>query len=226
METQFTNAQPPMVASRIKLVIGIFFTLLGILLTLDNLGVPDADRVLRYWPVGLIGLGVLLWNESRILAGIAGTVGALLLATTARWVRVSIFDLWPIALIAFGVSIVLRAISVAPSNDNCGTTITAVATNRKLARRPADLDGRRIVASLGGAEITLLESDAPTEDIRIEVFALWGGIEMRVPAGWEVVSDVVPIMGGCDTKTGPAKGGRRVTITGLVLMSGMEVKQS
>ncbi|HKO55700.1 MAG TPA: DUF5668 domain-containing protein [Thermoanaerobaculia bacterium] len=225
METQLTNGMPALV-SRVKLVVGIFFTLLGVLLTLDNLGVPDAGRLLRYWPLALIAIGVLLWRESRGVAVIATTIGALLLALNARWIRFSIFDLWPVILIGVGLVIVLRALGLSPLGDGGGDSVWAVLTTRKLTVAPAELHGRRIVACMGGAEIELQDSDTASEDVRIEVLALWGGVELRVPPGWEVVGDVIPIMGGVEMKTGAAKGGRRLVINGMVLMAGMEVKTS
>jgi hypothetical protein len=35
----------------------------------------------------------------------------------------------------------------------------------------------------------------------LDVVAVWGGIELKVPAGWSVEGKVVPIMGGFEDKT-------------------------
>jgi predicted membrane protein len=224
MEIQLTEGRPALV-SKVKLTLGIFFTALGVLMTLDNLGVPDAGRILRYWPVVLVAIGILLWRENRI-AGIAATaVGALLLATSARWFRFSIFDLWPVALIAVGLVIVLRAVGVQPGIHGAGGSIWAILTTRKLSLEPRELDGRQIIAFMGGTEIDLRDAEG-AGDVHLEVLAMWGGIELRVPPGWEVTGNVIPIMGGVEMKTGAAKGGRRIIVSGLVLMAGMEVKTS
>ena len=226
MEMQLTDGRQALV-SKVKLVVGLFFTALGVLMTLDNLGVPDAGRVLRYWPVVLIAIGVLLWRENRIVAAVATVIGVLLLAVTTRWFRFSIFDLWPVILIGVGLTIVLRAVGVTPAvgGGSSGNSIWAVLTTRKLQLDPSELDGRQIVACMGGAEIDLRDGEG-AGDVHIEVLALWGGIELRVPPGWEVTGNVVPIMGGVEMKTGAAKNGRRVIVSGLVLMAGMEVKTS
>src|SRR5581483_11154599 len=42
-----------------KLIAGLFFTMLGVVLTLDNLDLFDADRILRYWPLFLVLLGAI-----------------------------------------------------------------------------------------------------------------------------------------------------------------------
>ncbi|HEV7922926.1 MAG TPA: DUF5668 domain-containing protein [Thermoanaerobaculia bacterium] len=224
MEMQLTEGRPALV-SKVKLTLGIFFTALGVLMTLDNLGVPDAGRLLRYWPVVLIAIGVLLWRENRTVAVVATAIGALLLASNARWFRFSLFELWPVILIGVGLVIVLRAMGMQPTLGGGGGSIWAVLTTRKLSLDPRELDGRYIVACMGGAEIDLRDGEGEG-DVHIEVLAMWGGIELRVPPGWEVTGNVVPIMGGVEMKTGAAKGGRRVIVSGLVMMAGMEVKTS
>ena len=95
----------------VKFVVGVFFTLLGMLLTLDNLDLADADRFLPYWPLFLIAIGLMKLQDrdSRIPAIFAIAAGALLLLFTTDWVRFSIFDLWPVALILAGLAILARA---------------------------------------------------------------------------------------------------------------------
>ena len=45
--------------NRNKLVAGFFFLILGVLLTLENLDLFEAGRILRYWPVVLIVFGLI-----------------------------------------------------------------------------------------------------------------------------------------------------------------------
>ena len=42
-----------------RMLLGIGLVLLGLVFTLDNLGLVDADEVLEYWPVLVIGVGLL-----------------------------------------------------------------------------------------------------------------------------------------------------------------------
>jgi hypothetical protein len=58
------------------------------------------------------------------------------------------------------------------------------------------------------------------------VFAMWGGIEIRVPDDWTVVSRVTPVLGGFDDKTrpSPGAGAHRLVIRGFAIMGGIEVK--
>src|ERR1700682_3563657 len=64
MEMQLTEPGRPIIGSKVKLVVGTFFTLVGVLLALDNLDIMDAGRVLRYWPVLLIVIGALKFRDA------------------------------------------------------------------------------------------------------------------------------------------------------------------
>jgi len=96
--------------SGFKLIIGIFFAILGVLLTLDNLDLIDADRYLAYWPLVLIAIGIFSF----------GTPGTGFLARSSSALArspalqhgefdFSIFDLWPVVLIVAGIGIVAHA---------------------------------------------------------------------------------------------------------------------
>src|SRR5437764_11643079 len=84
MNVSITQNQPPTVEETsakisVKLIVGIFFTLLGVLLTLDNLDLANADAILPYWPLVLVAIGILKFQErrSRTFAVIAIVAGAL-----------------------------------------------------------------------------------------------------------------------------------------------------
>lgn len=220
--------EPRAIASPVKLVAGLFFAALGILMTADNLDLFDANAILRFWPVIFIVIGLLKLREahSRGIAIVSIVAGTLLLGGRLHLFRVSFFDLWPILFIVAGIVIVLKALGVAMPSitpDPAGG-IWAVLTHRKIVSDGRDLNGRNLVAVMGGADIELTDSDA-TEPVVLDVFAMWGGIEIRVPPGWEVIGEVVPIMGGADIRNRGAGGGRRLIVRGLLLMGGMEVKE-
>jgi hypothetical protein len=83
----------------------------------------------------------------------------------------------------------------------------------------------RAVAAFGGDEIDLTEAiwEAPT--IELTAHAVFGGIEIKVPAGTEVVNHATSVFGGVDIKglTGGTNG-RRVVIKGFCVFGGVSVK--
>jgi hypothetical protein len=211
-------------------VVGVFFTLLGILLTLDNFDLADADRFLPYWPVLLIAIGLLKLQDrdSRIPAGFAIGAGALLLLFTTDWVRFSIFDLWPVALILAGLAILAHAFGFRPPAIRTGSdsTILAILGVRKEKVTSRNYRGGRIIAFMGGCELDLREADMESGPAELEIVAIWGGIEIKVPEGWEVIGNTLPIMGGADIRTKAAPGGRKLVVNGVVIMAGVDIKSN
>jgi hypothetical protein len=78
---------------------------------------------------------------------------------------------------------------------------------------------------MGGCEMDLRHAKIHGEAV-IDVFAMWGGIEIRVPDDWTVVSRVTPMLGGFEDKTRPTPDAstHRLIVRGMVIMGGVEVK--
>ena len=214
--------------SGFKLIIGIFFAILGVLLTLDNLDLIDADRYLAYWPLVLVAIGILKFQEAghRVLGAFLIGIGALNLISNTVDLRFSVFDLWPAALILAGIGIVAHAFGFRlPSlSGQSESTIWAIFGVRKIKIGSPAYTGARIIAFMGGCELDLTKADMEQGPATIELFAMWGGIEIKVPEGWEVIGNTVPIMGGAEIRTKAAPGGRRLIVNGLAFMGGVEIK--
>jgi len=211
--------------SGVKLLAGVFFTLLGILLTLDNLDLVDADRFLRWWPLILIAIGLmkLQKRDSRVAALIVIAIGALLLPDVLGF---SIFDLWPVVLILAGLAILAHAFGFRASAITTGSdsTIVAILGVRKERVTTRNYRGGRIIAFMGGCELDLTQADMESGPAELEILAMWGGVEIKVPEGWEVIGNTLPIMGGADIRTKAMPGGRKLVVNGVVLMAGVDIK--
>ena len=61
----------------------------------------------------------------------------------------------------------------------------------------ADFKGGQATAVMGGCEIDLRHASMPEGRAAVlDTFAFWGGIEIRVPDDWEVVSQGSAALGG------------------------------
>lgn len=218
-----------------QLLVGLMVIGIGVLFTLDNLGIARWDHyVLRYWPVGLIAIGVLKLSQAR---DGRGTLGGFLFALAGTWlllehtalVRISFIDLWPMLLVFLGVYLVWQGVAGprlrASADTNATISAMAILGGVMRGNNSRAFKGGDLTAIMGGCEIDLRQASIEGEAV-LEIFAIWGGIEIRVPEDWTVVSRVVPLLGGFEDKTRPPQTAiaKRVIIRGFIMMAGVEVK--
>ncbi len=217
------------------LMFGVLIIVVGVVFTLDNLNIAHAEDYLRYWPVGVIAIGLTkLWQDRRDqgspIGGVMFTlVGTWLLFDTLGYIDANPIDFWPLLLVFVGTVIVWQGIrgrqqrSGASAND----TINAVAVLSGVNRgsNSTAFKGGELTAFMGGCEVDLRNA-AIHGDAAIDVFAMWGGIEIRVPENWTVIGKVTPLMGGFEdhTRAPQAASAHRLTVRGMVLMGGVEIK--
>jgi len=217
-----------------QLLMGLLVIVVGVLFTLQNLGVLDAGEYLRYWPVGLIAIGGLKLSQCRSGGGVfAGllfiTAGAWLMLESLEIVTVRLWDLWPVLLVFFGASMVWRGMHGRPESRSADSNATmsalAVLAGINRGSNSRAFRGGDLTAVLGGCEVDLRQAAIDGEAI-IDVFAMWGGIEIRVPEDWSVSGQVTPILGGYEDKTRPPLGAatHRLVVRGFAIMGGIEIK--
>jgi predicted membrane protein len=218
-----------------QLFVGLIVILVGVLMTLDNLQVIEAERYFRFWPAGLIALGLIkVWNSRDGFGGSFGgfmfiVIGTWLLLEQTALVRLSFWDMWPALLVLFGLFLVWQGLSGPrrrPAGDsNAQLSATAVLGGMARGNNSPAFRGGDLTAVLGGCELDLRHAGIDGEAV-LDVFALWGGIEIRVPEDWTVVSRITPILGGVDDKTRPpqAASRHRLVLRGFVVMAGVEIK--
>ena len=81
---------------------------------------------------------------------------------------------------------------------------------------------------MGGCEIDLRQASiAPGTEAVIDVFAFWGGIEIKVPEDWTVITRVVAVDGrrrGQDARAAAGAPHKRLVVRGFVVMGGVAIK--
>jgi hypothetical protein len=276
--------------------IGVSLAMLGVVLTLDNLGFVDAQDVLRFWPIVPILVGatyIVQGHETRDWLLGAGwiTVGTAFLLRNLEVFRFRLSDFLPLLLVALGLKFMFGrgrrrarwpggpdpapppSVSSPPGGPSPFAPVgeaaftprfdgpfgpdgasgpgpgTAPGALPGVGARPrhggpaghilrvfAMLNGadRRhrgplahveVSAVMGGCDIDLRDATPTSEPLVIQVFAMWGGIDIRVPPGWLVQNDAWPILGGVvDSTTPPAVPTHRVILRGNAFMGGVDVK--
>jgi predicted membrane protein len=199
-----------------RLVVGLLVVGCGLALMLDNLHMVEASRLIRYWPFGLILIGVakLLHDEarsSRIVGGLLVVVGTLFVIETFFFVRLDIWRWWPLAIILFGILIVSRAFS---DQQPTGKVQVGVVFGGSSSPGPAPLPGQAPTPGLRPG----------TVEPRISELAIWSGIQRRVSSPAFKRADLTAVMGGIEfdlRQAGTDQG--EAVIDVFVLWGGIEI---
>lgn len=217
-----------------RLVVGLFILAQGILIALSWYDVIPTISLWEYWPVILILVGLLKVVQpgaSRIGGFILAAVGGVLLGDNLDLIDVDFRDVFPFLLILLGLFLVSSAFRRrAPrSETDASSTIDAFAVLGGVRRVSSSQNfrGGSAGAIMGGCEIDLLQAAiADGGEAVIDVFAMWGGVEIAVPQGWSVSVQGFPLLGAFEDHTLPPVGGsnQRLVIRGLVIMGGVDVK--
>jgi predicted membrane protein len=218
-----------------RLVVGLGVTLLGVLLLGDRLELFDAGEIVLLWPAILVLVGVVQLlrpqtSSSRSWGLVWVVAGGWLLFNNLGWMTFDFREaFWPLVLVLAGATLVWRALrgpqDRRPHDD---TTVHGFALmgGTALVSASPGFRGGDLNAIMGGCELDLRKAQVEGDEAVVDVFTLWGGIDIRVPETWKVVGKVVPIMGAFEDKTRQpqAAAGPRLVVRGLVLMGAVEVK--
>lgn len=218
-----------------RLIVGLAILILGVLLTLDNFGF-HTHSIIRWWPVVLIVIGLV-----RLLDPTAGKgasivlllIGGVFLLDNVTNIDIDFSDLFPLLIALLGAKLIWDAIGRRSgprlATEDPNSTISAFAIMAGVHRQSTSREfrGGDANAIMGGVEIDLRNADIKEGELaEIDAFALWGGVEIRVPENWRIVGKVMPLMGGFEDKTagkhtGP---GPTLIVRGAAIMGAVEVK--
>ncbi len=171
-------------------------------------------------------------------------------------IHIRLWQIWPLALVLFGGYLVWQGLLgreplrpppadprlspkrssrdanaewVGPpargSEPNAKLSLMAILGGVTRGNNSRSFRGADLLAIMGGIQLDLRQAAIHGEAV-IDVFVMWGGIEIRVPEDWTVVSKIVPLMAGVEDKTRPPQGATThyLTLRGFALMGGVEIK--
>lgn len=225
-----------------RLFVGLVVIALGVLFALDNLDLVEVEHVIRFWPILLVIAG--LWrlvqpsyHGGRLFGLVPLALGMVLLANELPWLGldVDLADLWPVLLVVIGLRLVYgafrRGAAAREGKDAeaaaVSPTVSMLALMSGNGRRVASQQfrGGEVTAVMGGCELDLRRAATDGGQAVLEVFAMWGGIDIHVPEGWAVESRVLPLLGAFEDNTRPPTGPvtHSLLVRGTVVMGGIEV---
>ena len=170
---------------------GIFGVVVGLLFLLGSFGIIRlAFREL--WPILLIGVGAsMLWRAALVRREHTG------------WRN-------PGSAASAGLSAEPAGSADTHANtpsSNSVVSATAILAGVERRINSQDFRGGDVTAIMGGCNLDLRGAlITPPHQPVLEVFVLFGGIEIRVPEDWTVISELEVILGGFDDrKAAPPK---------------------
>lgn len=240
-----------------RTIAGGILIALGVLFTLDNFGLVDAGTIFHYWPLLLVGFGLLKiaqaqFPEQKVAGAVVSAVGVLLLLRTLHVLNFHMRDVWPVFLVFAGGLLVWRSAHHRNAEGVLADARLGLGGGRAEAGgdghvlndfaflgggerivRSQDFRGGEVTAIMGGFNIDLRGASIAGDQATLEVFTLWGGVEIRVPEDWIVEINAVPILGafsetahGPGAPVAPPSGSRKtLVIRGTAIMGGVEVKR-
>lgn len=223
----------------LQLTLGLGVMAVGLAATLENLGwwAGGLDLLRTYWPIGLVLVGLTKLSQatlSRCGSPVTGVIwvaaGVVLLLRNVGLLAFSIRDLFPLLWVFLGSTLVYRALTgrrLRRGVRDVSSVVNGIAIMGGVERTNSTTHfrGGQITAIMGGYNLDLRQASVSNGEAVIDLLAFWGGIELRVPPDWAVISKVVPILGGFEDRTAPPKDARQqLVLRGIVLMGGVEVK--
>jgi predicted membrane protein len=212
-------------------VFALLLIVAGALLFLDNIGVLPIQNIQAYWPIFIVFWGASILERWRSPLAVIWALALMAWGTLLILGNLSILHVtgsvgWPVMLIAFGASMLVRPMpfrqwherillmkdqqrSRAPRNSYFGNRLRESTIFGSLNRRveTQQFEGGKVEVVFGSIELDLTEAAISSPDRRaeLEVSAVFGGAEITVPRTWRVVMKAAAVFGGCDDRTVPPR---------------------
>jgi hypothetical protein len=205
---------------------------IGLVFTLDSAGVLGAGGVGRWWPLLLIGVGVVKVRQPREdgqrAVGMAFLLLGGLFQLTSLHASGSSFSL---VMVAFGVFLLRQGVErpraeAAAVSESPYLEDMALIGYLKRSHHSVDFRGGSVTAVMAGVELDLRKAVLTSGTAYLDVVAFWGGIEIKVPFGWTVDARVVPMMGAFENKVDSPSvaGGPRLVVRGHAIMGAVAIR--
>lgn len=210
----------------------------GGIFLLDNLHLFPGRDIWEFWPVALMIGGAFKLADSsdargRAIGGILLVGGAVVLASNLGLIPIDPGDLWPLALIAAGVFMLMNRTGYSWGTRGSYTSNmqseAAVFGGGKRKINTTDFKFAKFDAVFGGFEIDFREAGILGDSATVEINAVFGGAEVRIPTNWSAVVQAAGVFGAfTDNSIQPNIAGtpnvKRLYFKGAAVFGGVNIK--
>ena len=214
----------------IRAYLGLAAVAIGLLLLLRNLHVISFDYWGELWggflSLWLILVGcMILVKRSRWIWGLLFlSAGATIGLRALHIVDVNFWQIvWPILFIAVGFAVLFSLVKDGKISK-MKVKHMAAAWSGQSEKVEGEYTGGTISSGFCGGDLDLRQSDIQDGAV-IELFVLFGGVDIIVPNDVAIKNEVTAILGGVDDKTNHgAKAKKTLYIRGECFFGGIELK--
>jgi predicted membrane protein len=217
---------------------GTIVLILGVLLLLRTTEIYDTIQLLEYIPSLFILLGLYaLWKSK--FSSLSGPIILIAVFTTLQLLILdlisweAITSWWPLLIIVMGIGILAERkgrLSVFRKSTET-VDLFAVFGGVSSTSNSKDFRGGDITAIFGGVDLDLRDSSIEKPPAKINVVALFRGVDLKVPEKWQIETEAMPILGGIEDER-PRSSIRResdsekadLIITGFIAFGGLSIK--
>jgi predicted membrane protein len=203
-----------------RVFVGLLLVFFGTLFFLENVGFLQDNifNLLFSFPGALAFFGIILLLNARnkVLGGSMLVIGGAMLAMRAVGFPITGHVIFPVILILLGINIIFKrrhSVNAHHNWEHAGfynhgpqqvdedhIDDVSIFGGGQKNFNSKNFQGGSITAIFGGSELDLTDCKlAPGEQV-IDIVAIFGGVEIIVPANWKIQIDVVPIFGGFSNK--------------------------
>ena len=214
----------------IRAYLGLAAVAIGSLLLLRNLHVISFDYWGELWGgflsflLILVGC-IILVKRSRWIWGLLFlSAGATIGLRALHIVDVNFWQIvWPILFIAVGSAVLFSLVKDGKISKTKAKHMAA-AWSGQSEKVEGKYTGETVSSVFGGVDLDLRQADIKDGAV-IEVFVLFGGVDIIAPNDVVVKNEATAIFGGIDDKTNPgAKAKKTLYIRGECFFGGIELK--
>jgi len=219
-----------------KLLWGLFFIVLGIVIGLNSLGITDINIFFKgWWTLFIIVPSFIgLFDEEDKTGNLIGLImGVVLLLGVNNVINFELIGklIVPFILVAIGVSILFRETiksnitkKVADANKNGLESLTATFGGQKAIKDEEEFKGANIDSVFGGVELDLRKAKIEKEAV-IKASAIFGRIDIFVPEDVNIKIKSTPIFGGVSNKAKYNKeSDKTIYIDAFCMFGGIDIK--
>ncbi|MCJ7589112.1 MAG: cell wall-active antibiotics response protein [Candidatus Aminicenantes bacterium] len=218
---------------------GLVLIIIGSLFLLDRMGELDFGHIIgHFWPVVfiLIGFSILINSGFR---DVGSGMFFILFGAIFLLFELGVLDhhfwhyVWPLAIIVLGLWIILKPVLRGsagrdfPQIKEDDLDATAVFTSLKRRIESKAFKGGEATAVFGSMDLDFTPAALAEAQATVELTAVFGGIDIRVPKDWKIVLSSSPILGGIhDRRSAPRESGEAATLylKATAVFGGIEIK--